>query len=380
MNNCEICGSFSLRSLPIPCENRSMLSDGKILNTSLSKMQCETCKALSHSHRLTDERVRQFYDDEYDLSVDISPELKQRGYRFSEIIADHTPSSPVHILEIGCGSGHVLEGLGKKWPDAILHGLEAASQLAKAADRETSDRVSVFEGFAEETEAHSKLKDSYDLLYAINVIEHASSPARFLASAARKLDKDGKIIIVCPATEPPNLELLFYDHIHSISPQAMGLLANKLGLGIEVHLPHIQGMGDFQLFVLSTNSTNTATKLYDKMHKDADVYLEKWQRLDEVLLERIQTVGRIGALGAGEMAALLRCYTPLTWDKIEALYVDNPQGSRVLGKQVLSMTDWHFHADNRLLLATHPKSQRGIAKRLAAIGIEAVTFDDIIER
>jgi hypothetical protein len=99
-----------------------------------------------------------------------------------------------------------------------------------------------------------------------------------------------------------------------------------------------------------------------------------------MLLERL---GRddIAMFGAGQMAALLRCYAPQTWEKVALLLTDNIQDAWDLGKPVALYSSHKSSVGKRLVIvATAPNSQEKVALRLSQDEVAAIRFDDLVMR
>ena len=102
------------------------------------------------------------------------------------------PAAKARVLEIGCGTGHnleMLEQFGKL--DAIELDDESRALAEKRLGRKIiSARLPELEG----------IKDrQYDLIAALDVIEHIDDDAGAVAAIATKLKPGGKFIMTVPA-------------------------------------------------------------------------------------------------------------------------------------------------------------------------------------
>jgi 2-polyprenyl-6-hydroxyphenyl methylase/3-demethylubiquinone-9 3-methyltransferase len=90
------------------------------------------------------------------------------------------------ILDVGCGAGILTEALAKE--GAIVTGLDASAELIKAAQTHgkgminLSYRHGAVEGLAGET---------FDIVLALEVIEHVNAPGDFVKNCVKLLDKKG---------------------------------------------------------------------------------------------------------------------------------------------------------------------------------------------
>jgi SAM-dependent methyltransferase len=97
---------------------------------------------------------------------------------------------PTRILDVGCGTGHLLARLGRQWP---ADGLEV-SAFSAAQARRTSPGSTVWQ-------AGSELPaDRYDAFTAIHVVEHIpdESLRSLLADLRRATTERGRALVVTP--------------------------------------------------------------------------------------------------------------------------------------------------------------------------------------
>lgn len=127
-------------------------------------------------------------------------DLDQRHWWYRarrEVVADlirreALPPAKGHILEIGCGTGHNLEMLGQFGRvEAIELDDESRAIAEQRLGRKImSARLPDLEG----------IKDhQYDLVAALDVIEHIDDDAGALAAIAPKLKPGGKFVMTVPA-------------------------------------------------------------------------------------------------------------------------------------------------------------------------------------
>ena len=97
------------------------------------------------------------------------------------------------LLEIGCGTGYVLAGVAKAFPEAELHASEYfAEGLRFARDRVPHARFSQLDATRmDET-------DRYDVILACDVIEHIAEDELVLRNIARALRPGGSLLITVP--------------------------------------------------------------------------------------------------------------------------------------------------------------------------------------
>ena len=97
------------------------------------------------------------------------------------------------LLEIGCGTGFVLEGIAKAYPRAELFGSEYFDEgLTFARKRIPSAK------FAQLDATVMDEFQCYDVIGAFDVIEHIDQDERVLRNLARALKPEGALIISVP--------------------------------------------------------------------------------------------------------------------------------------------------------------------------------------
>lgn len=98
-----------------------------------------------------------------------------------------------NFLEVGCGTGYVLEGIQKAFPTAVIHGAEYYEEgLSFAKARIPTASFSQLD-VTKMTEANQ-----YDVIGAFDVIEHIEEDQKALTNLARALKPSGKLIISVP--------------------------------------------------------------------------------------------------------------------------------------------------------------------------------------
>lgn len=97
------------------------------------------------------------------------------------------------FLEIGCGTGYVLEGVRRAYPDAKLYGVEYFEEgLAFARQRIPSATFRQMDATAMDE------VDAYDVIGTFDVLEHIEQDELALRNMARALRPSGSLVIAVP--------------------------------------------------------------------------------------------------------------------------------------------------------------------------------------
>lgn len=97
------------------------------------------------------------------------------------------------LLEIGCGTGYVLEGISRAWPQIELHGSEYFEEgLEHARKRVPTARFRQLDAIQLDE------IDRYDVVGAFDVIEHIEQDETVLRNLARAIRPGGSLVLTVP--------------------------------------------------------------------------------------------------------------------------------------------------------------------------------------
>jgi SAM-dependent methyltransferase len=102
------------------------------------------------------------------------------------------PQAHAHILEIGCGTGHNLEMLGSF---GEVDALELDEEARAIAEKRLGRKV-MSTPLPELSGVHDR---HYDLIAALDVIEHIGDDVGAVSAIAAKLKPGGKLVMTVPA-------------------------------------------------------------------------------------------------------------------------------------------------------------------------------------
>ncbi len=149
------------------------------------------------------------------------------------------------IVDLGCGSGHLLDDLRARFPQAFLVGIDAVPEgLAKARRRVPGAELIL----ADVTTL--PLGDAtVDVAVSANLLEHVEDDGRALAELARILRPGGRAALVVPAG--PGLVDYYDQALGHVRRYARGELAGKArAQGLRVAADHGLGSLPFPAFWL----------------------------------------------------------------------------------------------------------------------------------
>jgi SAM-dependent methyltransferase len=358
-----------------PSHRQSVISDGRIVPQALKKSSCLRCGAAFHHSIVSHQDVRGIYEREYLLAGAAPKSNAARAVAYAQWMRSECPE-PRSIFDVGCGSGALLREFSTIWPKAVCFGVDPALPSSERRD----SKLRLERGFVEEVPNDI---GTFDLIVAVNVIEHVSSPGGFLASLRHRLSPLGRILIVCPSAEPPNAELLFFDHLYSLTANSLHSAVAGTPLVARKQLLAPPMIGDFQMVTFDamdpTSELPFRREAISDLWSRRDSYLKAWQDLDQVLLNRSQSFPRLIAFGGGQTAALLRAYAPRTWARLELIILDDVKEAWTLGIPIDSYTNAvQGLGAAGILIAVAPRAQAAIAERLQNDGFQSIRWDDLI--
>jgi SAM-dependent methyltransferase len=97
------------------------------------------------------------------------------------------------LLDVGCGTGFVLEGIHARYPHLRLAGSDADAGTLERVMRRVPDAL-VFQGFA----ADLPFREHFDVVTALDVIEHIDDDREALASMCQALKPGGLLVVTVP--------------------------------------------------------------------------------------------------------------------------------------------------------------------------------------
>ncbi len=96
------------------------------------------------------------------------------------------------LLDVGCGTGSLLERIIRFFPDTHATGMDPSPEMLDMARGKYLDGVDFKAGWAESLPFHD---DSFDVVVSCNTFHYWRQPARALDEIARVLRPEGQLLI-----------------------------------------------------------------------------------------------------------------------------------------------------------------------------------------
>jgi len=198
----------------------------------LRLVQCEACETLYYQNPPDDAFLADYYsrtwkqgDGETLVQLTAPRRVKSKTV-MAKILSDYgITDTGTKILDIGCGLGHLLNGLH----DAgftNLWGVEMSPYRVAVVRQRFGDRIfsGGYEGVPDEMR--------FDVIYANHVFEHIRHCGKAFAWMIEHLSERGIIILVVPNSwhEPVVNQVMFLPHLHSFAAKSFAVMAEKHGL------------------------------------------------------------------------------------------------------------------------------------------------------
>ena len=373
---CPICQTSHNYALEIPKRRRAILSDGQVIPRDLDKRGCRRCGATFHAAPPSQVELNGFFDNGYLLTTSSPTTSRARAQGYVDWIVKVLGSlGHAKVLEVGCGSGVLLEALSDRYPDIVALGIDPSLSPDR---RSANAQVSLHCGRIDSLRAQNP---KFDLILAVNVIEHVAEPTTFLSQLLQHLHDNGRIVLICPTADPPNLELMFFDHLTTFTATALEIVAGQIGLGVVAHHLAPRSIGDFQLVVLS-KANDGCDALGDLSLSELETarrhYMNSWHKLEENLIHRTAASSVLRMFGAAQTAALLRAYAPEIWRRTALLTLDPPAEPWCLDRPIVPYDRLEPDPTIPMIVAVPPGIQANVAERLNRDRHSPVIWEDLL--
>ena len=132
------------------------------------------------------------------------------------------------IVDVGCGTGHFLACIANSFHPKSLTALDHSAQALELV------RTSCPTAITKDHDIYTCVHEKYDVVFALEVLEHLLAPAQALARLLEMLRTGGNLIV----TVPDGRKDTFMGHIHFWSPESWptfisencGKMKTKIGI------------------------------------------------------------------------------------------------------------------------------------------------------
>ena len=327
--NCWICKSSKLIELNIS-RKKSLTTDGTILKRQLSKVQCINCGLFFNPNPITINNYRRSTGDSKweiqrhkDIAKNVSKLIEKILFKKKKI----------SVLEIGGGNNMTSYFLSKINKKLSISCLEPYPE---------NDTIKPGVEYLKLNLEDYLPKKKFDFVFSINVIEHTSSPVKFIKNINKLLSEKSFILLCCPTQTKITNETLFIDHVFHFSEQNFKMIANKAGFILDKEFIsswskfthcYLLKKGKEQKKIKNRISPKTAIKL-------RKIVVDTYTMLDDQLLYKlINFKGNVYLFGAGELSQIIRCYAPKFFNRLTSLVVSDLKGARLFNKKINHIRD-----------------------------------------
>ena len=125
----------------------------------------------------------------------IAPAVLSMAAQSEQDLVSRFPQN-AHVLDVGCGGGHMLEFIATRRPDLTLTGVDLSPDQVRRARRRLErfgDRVQIHEGSALDLPFKNS---SFDGVYSLASIKHWPDQLQGLQECQRVLRSGGRLIVI----------------------------------------------------------------------------------------------------------------------------------------------------------------------------------------
>jgi 2-polyprenyl-3-methyl-5-hydroxy-6-metoxy-1,4-benzoquinol methylase len=122
------------------------------------------------------------------------------------------------ILDVGCGAGHLLAEIGRRFEPTSLTGIEYVEEAVNVSKRLLPEARFFCMDVCEK-----RLPERFDVVFCTEVLEHLSDPEKALRSVAEMVAEGGAAVVTVPNGRVDT----FQGHINFWSPESWSIFTAK---------------------------------------------------------------------------------------------------------------------------------------------------------
>ena len=261
-------------------------------------------------------------------------------------------------LDIGTGSGVMLRALSQLRPD-----LQLWAQDISGHNRAVLEAIPGFAGL--HVGEVSSIKDRYDLVTMIQVLEHVTDPYAFLVSLRSIIKEGGALLINIPDAKVNPFDILIVDHCSHFTLEHLKALAVSAGYEIVLATSDLLPR---ELVAVIRPSREPVPAAWPPLRIDVDAYVG-WLA---GILEKAQSLRQAGptAIFGASNAGVWLCGAMPEW---YGVFVDedaNRIGNALLGHRILAPSE--VPAGTNVFVPLAEELANKITRRLTRNGVRYI--------
>lgn len=164
------------------------------------------------------------------------PANRLRYYLIENAIAQMLPSTPLSVLDAGCGDGSLLSVIGKNrfWKSMV--GIDISQEIVKQNRSAYKDRNFFAADLGMPDGLPPELRGRFDLVLSSEVIEHVPNDAQFAKNLFELCKPGGYLILTTQAGPRFTMDLEVLGHLRHYKKEELEMRIRDAGFDIEQSL------------------------------------------------------------------------------------------------------------------------------------------------
>ena len=341
IKKCDLCGSTKLEVL-INQKAPSMSSDRRILPYPLKKIKCKKCGLIFNRQIFNKKKIEENYKKTYSYNPSkggffffTKLGYQERSLQIFNWIMENISKTDLakakNIVEVGCGQGLLLERFKKKFPKKKIIGFEFNKDAIREGRKKGLD--------IRDLEESTKIKA--DIIISFAVIEHTTSPKKFINSLTEMMNPNSTLILGQPNQDKVYYDIFFWDHFFHFSSKHIEDYGRTVNL-IQIKKSRSKWPIDtfsIHFFKKAQKKNYPKFKYRDtKVCQSIEYYKKVFMKINN-FLKNSQVKNGLDVLGLGEIFSLFYTYTDLKKSKIRLGIDDFPKKNNEFPFKIISLKE-----------------------------------------